>query len=65
MVVDGGLPLTPMVLLMRKIAAIAIVLALIALAALYFWQGNRPDGEDRAPAAVGTSGAGGEAKPLR
>ena len=65
MVVDHGIPLSPMVLLMRKVAAIAIVLALIALAALYFWQGNRPDTDDPAPAAVGTSGAGGEVKPLR
>ena len=57
MVVDGGrVPLTPMVLLMRKIAAIAVVLTLIALAALYFWQGSRPDADDPAPAATGTSG---------
>lgn len=49
-------PLGPLADLMRKVAAVVVVLALIALAAVYFWRSDARPATQADPAPVGTTG---------
>ena len=63
--VDGIIPLTPMVQLMRKVAVAFVVLALVALAVMYLARRDSRTADPAAPLPVGTSGTspGGSPQP--